>query len=56
MANSGKTSQAELLGDNVFCLRTFLAISDVKGHSLAFGKGFETVTLNGTEVDKNVWT
>jgi len=41
---------------HVGSLKAFLALLNVKGHCLTFCEGFEPVTDDGAEVNKNVWT
>ena len=43
-----------LLRDDVLGLRAFLAVCNRKLDLLAVGQGFEAVTLNSAEVDKDV--
>ena len=47
-------SRKSLLRDDVLGLRTFLAVCDRELDLLAVGQGFEAITLNCAEVDKNV--
>ena len=44
-----------LLRDDVLGLRTFLAVCDREFYLLAVGEGFEAITLNCAEVNKDVW-
>ena len=45
-----------LQGNNVLCLRAFLAISYGEVDFLAFGQSFEATTLNSAVMNKNVCT
>jgi hypothetical protein len=49
--------QAGRLADflNVCGLKTFGALGDVEGNFVTFGKGFETVALDGGEMYENVF-
>ena len=46
--------QKSLLRDDVLGLRTFLAVCDREFYLLAVGEGFEAITLNCAEVNKDV--
>ena len=48
-------SRKSLLRDDVLGLRTFLAVCDREFYLLAVGEGFEAITLNCAEVNKDVW-
>ena len=43
-----------LEGDDVLCLRTFLALSYSELNALAFGQGFEAGALDSAEVSEHV--
>jgi hypothetical protein len=53
-ARVGKINRSDL--DYICCLRTFLALNDVKLHFLTFGQGFETITLNSGIVHKHIFS
>jgi len=46
----------ELNGFYVFCGRAFLALRNIETDALALGQGFETVGLNGAEMDEQIPT
>jgi hypothetical protein len=42
--------------DNILCLGALLAVRDSEFDLLAVGKGFETIALDGAEMDKDIRT
>jgi hypothetical protein len=48
--------QIELTGFDILCCRALFALDDIEAYGLAFGQGFEAITLNSAEMDENVPT